>query len=164
MYIVGPLTSVRVECERVLRTLPRWFGIEGSLLEYALNTTRMPTFVAKNGAVVVGFLSLQEHFPGSWEVNCIAIDMAYRGQGLGRELHRTAEDWLASKRATILQVKTLAPSHTSLEYAETRRFYDAIGYQALEVFPNLWGEHLPVLQLVKPLPGAAQAITQGEPT
>ena len=81
MHTEGPLTSVQVACERVLRTLPRWFGVEESLLEYAKNTERLPTFVVKDGTTVVGFLSLEEHFPESWELNCIAIDSAYRGQG-----------------------------------------------------------------------------------
>ena len=39
----------------------------------------------------------------------------------------------------------------SPEYAETRGFYAKIGYLPLEVFPELWGPRLPVLQLVKTL-------------
>ena len=51
------------------------------------------------------------------------------------------------------QVKTLAASHPSPEYAQTRAFYEALGYVPLEVFPTLWAAHLPVLQLVKALGG-----------
>lgn len=49
----------------------------------------------------------------------------------------------------MLQVKTLAASHPSHEYALTRLFYERIGYVSLEVFPELWAPHLPVLQMVK---------------
>jgi len=155
MHFAGPLTGLQVECERVLRTLPRWFDIEDSLLEYARNTEHLPTFAVNGAQGLVGFMSVQQHFESSWEVHCIAIAMHHRGQGLGKELHRHAEDWLVSKGASILQVKTLDTSHPSPEYAETRKFYQALSYQAVEVFPTLWGEGLPVLQLVKWLSRAA---------
>jgi len=153
MNIRGPVLSVSPACERVLRTLPDWFGIEESLLEYAGNTDRFPTFVAEDDGEVVGFLSLEEHFPECWEVNCIAVSAARRGHGLGRRLQDAAEAWLARRGARVLQVKTLAASHPSPEYAETRRFYEALGYLPLEVHPTLWSEDLPVLQLVKCLDG-----------
>lgn len=155
MNIEGPLTGVEAECERVLRTLPQWFGIEHALLEYAQNTARLPTFVARVEYKIVGFLSLQQHFPETWEVNCVAIDSQHRGQGLGRKLQAQAEEWLVGNGACILQVKTLAESHPSTAYAETRKFYQALGFKPVEVFPTLWAAHLPVLQLVKVLPSAA---------
>ncbi|WP_396435695.1 GNAT family N-acetyltransferase [Limnohabitans sp.] len=155
MNIDGPLTGIEDECERVLRTLPDWFGIEESLLEYANATLHMPTFVIRQKEQVIGFLSLKEHFRNSWEVNCIAVDIGYRGQGLGKKLHKQAELWLASNGATTLQVKTLASSHPSKAYAQTREFYCSLGYQPIEVFPALWAAHLPVLQLVKVLASAA---------
>ena len=155
MHYDGPVSGVQTACERVLRTLPRWFGIEESLLEYASNTAHLPTMVAKDGETIIGFLSLQRHFQDSWEVNCIAVDLAYRGRGVGRELHRRAEAWLAQQGGRYIQVKTLAPAHPSREYAETRKFYEALGYTRLEVFGELWGPNLPVLQLVKSLPSAA---------
>lgn len=149
MNIRGPVHSVSSACERVLRTLPDWFGIEESLLEYARNTEHLPTFVAEDGSEVVGFLSLEEHFPECWEVNCIAVNGGLRGHGIGRRLQAAAESWLERRGARVLQVKTLAAAHPSAEYAETRRFYEALGYLPLEVHPTLWSEDLPVLQLVK---------------
>lgn len=153
MIVRGPVTGVEADCERVLRTLPRWFGIEASLLEYARNTARLPTFVAEADGAVVGFLSLEQHAPRAWEVNCLGVDAAWRRQGIGRRLHDAAEAWLVGQRAQLLQVKTLSPSHPSPEYAETRQFYEAVGYLPLEEFPTLWAAHLPVLQLVKVLQG-----------
>ena len=158
MRIHGPVLGVARQCEAVLRTLPDWFGHEASLLEYANNTARLPTFVAEVDKVVVGFLSLQQHFPASWEVNCVAIDSAYRNQGLGRALQDAAESWLATQGARVLQVKTLAQSHPSRHYAQTRAFYERAGYIALEVFPLLWEEGLPVLLLVKNLPTVTPSV------
>ncbi len=152
MQITGPVTGVQPACERVLRTLPRWFGIEASLLEYTHNTERLPTFVVRHDSTIVGFISLQEHFSESWEIHCVAIDFSYRGCGLGRALQEHAEAWLFSKGATTLQVKTLAATHPSAAYAETRKFYESMGFKPVEVFPLLWGASLPVLQMVKLLP------------
>jgi GNAT superfamily N-acetyltransferase len=148
MNIRGPITGVEVECERVLRTLPLWFGHEKSLLEYAENTKRFQTFVAEEDGQVIAFLSLQCHFPASWEVNCIAVDAAYRNRGFGQTLQQRAQEWLKCQGARTLQVKTLAESHPSLEYAHTRKFYERVGYLPIEVFPTLWEAGLPVLQLV----------------
>lgn len=137
------------DAERVLRTLPDWFGIEESLLEYASNTDSLPTFVADDAGSIVGFLSLREHFPQSWEIDCVAVESARRGAGVGKALLDQAESWLRARRALLLQVKTLAASHASEAYAQTRRFYEANGFQPLEVLPTLWGEGLPVLVYVK---------------
>jgi GNAT superfamily N-acetyltransferase len=84
-------------------------------------------------------------------VNCIAVDAASRGQGIGKRLQRAAEQWLLARGARVLQVKTMAAIRPSAEYAETRAFYEALGYVPLEVFPALWGPKLPVLQLIKVL-------------
>ncbi len=69
----------------------------------------------------------------------------------GRALHTCVEQWLVARAVRLLQVKTLSDGHPSAEYAETRRFYASVGYVPLEVFSNLWGPRLPVLQLVKAL-------------
>ena len=149
MTIEGPARGISRECERILRTLPRWFGIESSTLQYVRDTETHPTFVARTPQGIRAFLTVREHFAQAWEVHCIAVDAAVRRQGLGRELHRHVEGWLAKRGVRFLQVKTMAESSGSAEYAETRRFYTGIGYVPLETFPELWGPRLPVLQLVK---------------
>jgi GNAT superfamily N-acetyltransferase len=159
--IEGPVVGVvgvAEGCERVLRTLPLWFGIESSLLEYVRDTERFPTFVARASGEVIGFVTIREHFAEAWEVHCIAVAAPARNRGVGRALQTHVERWLQAQGVRLLQVKTLAESHPSAEYAETRRFYARVGYVPLETFPTLWGPRLPVLQLVKALrespPGA----------
>ena len=150
VQIIGPSTPASQHCERILRSLPGWFGIEESLLEYVADSERFPTFFAIQSEPVA-FLTVREHFPQSWEVHCIGVHATCRGTGIGRKLHSHVENWLAYKGARVLQVKTLAPAHPSPEYAETRQFYAAMGFLPQEVFPTLWGPKLPVLQLVKSL-------------
>ena len=155
MRFEGPLTGVAEDAERILRSLPMWFGIEEPLKEYVRDTERFPTFVARDGPTIVGFITVREHFPAAWEVHCLAMEAKARGRGAGRSLHAHAESWLARKGVRYLQVKTISASSPSKEYAETRAFYLAIGYQPLEEFPLLWEPRLPVLQLVKALAVAA---------
>jgi coenzyme F420-0:L-glutamate ligase/coenzyme F420-1:gamma-L-glutamate ligase len=63
--------------------------------------------------------------------------------GLGRALVRTAEAWCRGAGIEYLQVKTQAGYH------DTRAFYEACGFTALEVFPELWDPANPALQLIK---------------
>jgi GNAT superfamily N-acetyltransferase len=151
MRVISPAGSVVPDCERILRTLPAWFGIESALVEYASATATLPTFVADDGDGAKAFVSLKRHSIDSWEIHCIAVDAAFRGRGVGRKLLEHAEQWLRQNSAVFLQVKTVAPAYDSAGYDETRKFYVRVGFVPLEVHANLWGPHLPVLQMIKVL-------------
>jgi ribosomal protein S18 acetylase RimI-like enzyme len=154
MEFVGPVSEVTIDCERILRTLPEWFGIEESLNEYVADTQRFPTFVAKESEQVVGFITARQRFESAWEIHCLAVERAKRGTGVGRLLVKGLEEWLHTKQAKYVQVETIAENHPSAEYAETRAFYNKMGYEPLEVFTEIWGTANPCLQLIKHLPGA----------
>ena len=49
MQLIGPISNPSSHCERILRTLPQWFGIEHALLEYVQDSERFPTFLATLG-------------------------------------------------------------------------------------------------------------------
>jgi len=151
MNIVGPHLQCQAECEAVLRSLPMWFGIEDALIMYARDSGTLPTFALVEQSRVVGFVTLLEHFAESWEVHCMAVEAQARNAGHGTQLLLHAENWLRSKGARFLQVKTVAEVNPNREYAETRKFYFARGFTPLEVFPTLWSPRNPALQLVKPL-------------
>ncbi|MBI2749782.1 MAG: GNAT family N-acetyltransferase [Burkholderiales bacterium] len=145
-------TSVQTDAERILRSLPGWFGLEDALREYAQDTSLHPTFVATNGNAVSGFITVKHHFPPSAEIHCVAVEAQTRGQGLGRALVRHAQAWAADQGVRFLQIKTLAESHPSPEYAQTRAFYLRMGFVPLELFPSLWSSQNPCLQMIKQLP------------
>jgi len=151
MHIIGPHLNRAPECEAVLRSLPLWFGIEESLRAYVEATTTMPTFAIEDGPRLVGFLTLRKHFPAAWEIHCIAVAGDLRGRGHGSALLAHAEAWLVTQGAEFLQVKTVAATVSSSEYAETREFYEARGFTAIEVFPELWDVRNPALQCIKKL-------------
>jgi GNAT superfamily N-acetyltransferase len=129
-----------------------WFGIEEALVMYADDSVRLPSFAAVEGTQVKGFISLLQHFPHAWEVHCIAVRAEARNKGYGKVLSAHAESWLSEQGVTLLQVKTVAATSPSKEYAQTREFYSHLGFQPLEVFPELWSPRNPCLQLVKFLP------------
>ncbi len=149
MELIGPQPNSGADCERILRSLPQWFGIEEALVEYVADADRYPTFHALESARSVGFVTVRQHFPAVWEVHCMAVLAERRGCGIGRRLHAHVERWLGARGATFLHVKTLADSHPSKAYAQTRAFYVRIGYTPQEVYPTLWEPGMPVLQLVK---------------
>lgn len=151
MDIIGPQVHRESECEAVLRTLPKWFGIEHALLMYARDSAVMPTFALTEAGGIVGFLTLREHFPSAWEIHCLAIRAEARGQGLGSRLLSHAEGWLGAHGVRFLQVKTVAATNPSRAYAQTREFYARRGFTPIEVFPTLWDSHNPALQCIKVL-------------
>lgn len=149
MQIQGPVAAIGHECEQVLRSLPCWFGIEKALVKYAQDAEHFPTFVAQSEDRFLGFVTVRQHFETSWEIHCIAVHASVRGMGIGGGLLRHTEEWLRERGGRIVQVKTIAASHPSPEYAETRRFYESHSYIPLEVFAELWSPKHPCLQLVK---------------
>jgi GNAT superfamily N-acetyltransferase len=128
-----------------------WFGIERALQMYVGDSTKLPTFALEDNGQLIAFLSLREHFPTAFEVHCMAVAASARGRGLGSQLLAHAEAWLAGRGVEYLQVKTVAATSPSPEYAETRKFYEAKGFTPLEIFPELWDPWNPALQLIKRL-------------
>lgn len=137
--------------DRLLRSLPEWFGDEPSIVEYVDAAGRLPTYLATaaDGAVI-GVLLLEWHFPSSAEVHLMAVDRDWHRRGVGRTLVAAAERDVRSAGASLLGVKTLGPSRPDANYAATRKFYEAIGFLRLEELRDLWPGN-PCLVLVKPL-------------
>lgn len=149
--ISGPERLNLSHAERILRSLPEWFGREESLLNYALDAGRCPTFVARRAGNVEGFLTVLQHAEHAWEVHCMAVHRALHRQKIGAALLEALEHWLRLRGARWLQVKTVASSHPSAAYEETRAFYARSGFDPLETFEDLWGAGTSALQLVKRL-------------
>jgi GNAT superfamily N-acetyltransferase len=149
--IEGPLRADAAECERVLRALPEWFGIESALVQYARDAAAMPTFPARVDGALIGFLTLREHFPETAEIQVMAVRREWHRRGVGGALVAAAERWLAGRGFRFLQVKTLSASRPNPEYAATRAFYRALGFAPVEEFPTLWSPANPCLMLIKAL-------------
>lgn len=147
--------------ERLLRSLPEWFGIETAIVDYVASSRHLrtylawpsPAYEAADGPLdeAVGVLLAQRHFASSVEIHLMAVDRAWHRRGAGRALVAALEADLVADGTTLLQVKTLGPSHPDPGYGQTRRFYEALGFLPLEELHGLWPGN-PCLVMVKPLP------------
>jgi coenzyme F420-0:L-glutamate ligase/coenzyme F420-1:gamma-L-glutamate ligase len=125
--------------EHVLRDLPQWFGIDASTQRYIDDAATLQTFAVGDD----GFLCLKQHALRSAEIWVMGVRRDVHRTGIGRRLVRAAEAWCGENAVEYLQVKTQAG------YTDTIRFYTAMGFAELEVFPELWDPRNPALQLVK---------------
>jgi GNAT superfamily N-acetyltransferase len=94
---------------------------------------------------------LRAHFPASAENHVLAVHPDHHRQGIGRALLRHAEEWLRSRGVELFHVKTLGPSDPYPPYADTRAFYQALGFRPLFETTALWGPENPALVLAKAL-------------
>jgi len=144
--------------ERLLRSLPEWFGIESSVAEYIEAARKIPAYLAwpaelaagEDKAQPAGVLLARRHFPCSAEIYLIAADRGQHRRGIGRALVAALEADLIPAGAELLQVKTLGPARPDAGYELTRRFYAGLGFRPLEEIHGLWPEN-PCLIMVKVL-------------
>ena len=156
MGIVAKIREIQSDkgaiCNRILRALPEWFGIEAAIVNYTRAVESMPMFVAENDSgEAVGFPSLDFHNEYNAEIHVIAVLPQHHGKGLGTDLVKAAEARARKNGARYLTVKTLSPSRPNEEYEKTRRFYHSVGFVPLEEFKTLWGEANPCLLMIKSL-------------
>ena len=147
--ILAPSINCGVDCEKILRALPDWFGIEESLVQYVKDADIMPTILAKDEDSIMGFLTIKRHFPESAEIHCMGILPQYHRKGTGKLLIKELEKYLEDEGVKILQVKTVSADRDYDAYAKTRFFYKAVGFIPLEVFPTFLDKANPCLVLVK---------------
>ena len=149
--IEGPLLEQSAVCVPILRLLPDWFGIEAAILNYGREIETLPTFLARSGDRVIGFLSLKPHTPYAAEILVMAVRPEAARRGIGRALVDAAEAYARGLGIEYIQVKTLGPSRPDEGYARTRAFYQAVGFRPMEEFSQIWDKDNPCLILVKRL-------------
>jgi coenzyme F420-0:L-glutamate ligase / coenzyme F420-1:gamma-L-glutamate ligase len=159
--ITDPAERSRI-AEVVLRDLPDWFGIEESTRGYIEHAATLPTLAVEPDA---GFLCVKQHTPRAAEVYVMGVRREHHRRGIGRALVTEAELWCRARGVRYLQVKTLGPSRPDPGgYDETRAFYEAVGFIALEELHGLWDEENPTLILVKDVgPGFSVTPVEGLP-
>jgi GNAT superfamily N-acetyltransferase len=133
----------------ILYDLPEWFGIPESTEAYIKDSADMVFYAAYNGSISCGFVAIQRHFKNSAEINVMGIHKEYHRKGIGIQLIKKACEWCLEEEIEFLQVKTLADTHPDIHYGKTREFYKAVGFEEIEVFPDLWGKENPCLMLMK---------------
>jgi len=92
-------------------------------------------FGYKKNNELVGYTTFKPFFPGykHCEMYWLAVKKKYQGQGIGRNLVRFIEKYAKKKgyRKVCL--------YTGKDMIKTRKFYEKIGYQMTNEFPNYYG-------------------------
>lgn len=147
--VEGPVLNSGEECEKILRKLPEWFGIEEALAGYRTEIDSLPTFFVKMREKNCGFISVKEHFKESVELYVLGLLPEFHRHGIGRAAIESVTEYYRSHGVEYMQVKTVSPSNNWPEYEKTRRFYLALGFIPLEIYPVFWGDGNPCLQMIK---------------
>ena len=150
-FRISELTEGRGEvCRVILSSLPEWFGIPESVEAYVAAADTLPMLVARMAdGEVAGFLSLKFHTASAAEAYVLGVRREHHRKGVGRALFAAAEAMACSRGCKYLTVKTLAASHPDPHYRNTRLFYEALGFEPIEVFPDLWRAWNPCLLMLK---------------
>jgi ribosomal protein S18 acetylase RimI-like enzyme len=149
---VQEVTSAKgAVCRDILEDLPEWFGIAEARRHYVEAVEALPMFGFAVRARVVGFLSVKRHNRFTAEAYVLAVKRDWHRNGIGRALFEHVERDLCEQGLKYLTVKTLAPDRPNQAYEATRRFYEALAFVPVEVFPTLWGPENPCLLMIKAL-------------
>lgn len=134
----------------VLADLPEWFGIPESTEEYIRQSGAMPFFCASENGEAIGFMALKATSPYAAEIYVCGVKKRFHRCGAGSALFAAFREHAAAHGYEYAQVKTVAAGCYP-EYDATRRFYEHLGFRALEVLPTLWDERNPCLIMVQKL-------------
>lgn len=75
--ITGPTSGDSEICNGILRSIPEWFGIEDSIMEYTQEVPNLPTFSAECETKTIGLLSVKQHYSGSAEIVLLAVQRGW---------------------------------------------------------------------------------------
>ena len=135
--VLSDKTACATLCRSILEGLPDWFGQPDSIEQYVKDAQTRPTFIARVGDDAHGFMALTHTSKSAVDIHVMGVAQAYHGQGLGRALIEAVLAYARAQGATFLTVKTLGPSCNYQPCEETRRFYEAVGFELLDEFPDL---------------------------
>jgi len=147
---VRPLDNERdpAACDAVIASLPDWFGVDEGIRQCAAAVRTHQGFVSEEDGVVVGFLTWAKPRAASAEITWMAVAPGRRRAGHGRALIDALVARLHDDGVRLLLVKTLSDRDPHAGYAETRAFYEAVGFTAATDL-DLWGPENPALLYVR---------------
>ena len=123
----------------IARNLPDWFNERG-LAQMAQDLQSQRGFVAQRNGRVVGFATWHSLGDDTADLSWLAVAKGFHRQGIGSALVETLLHRLHADQVRYLEVSTVADSVDDEPYANTRKFYRALGFRDLRVDPSFWGE------------------------
>ena len=141
----------------VLEALKDWFEVDESRETYIRESRDRVMFAAYDGETPAGFLCLKETGKETVELAVMGVLKPYHRGGIGRQLFEAAAGYARNAGYLFIQVKTVKEG-VYPDYDATNRFYKAIGFCELEVFPDLWDADNPCQVYVMNLQKAASGL------
>ena len=155
--LTGPITLALLGAPRGLKLTPDTIAEAESAVLCKLEAdgtapvgVHTVQIVAECGGEIVGFVGVRVHNPASAEIHVMGVLPSHHGRGVGRALVEHVEAELRARGFEFLEVKTLGPRRPNAAYAQTRAFYERVGFRPLEE-NDLWGSVNPCLIMVKHL-------------
>ncbi|NLI53153.1 MAG: GNAT family N-acetyltransferase [Clostridiales bacterium] len=151
--MTGAVRAVSAAAEKsaiareVLLDLPEWFGVPEYTQEYITACAALPFWTYEIDGEAVGFIARKETGSVAAELFVMGVKKAHHRNGIGRTLFGAMREDAKARGYQFLQVKTVDEGHYK-EYDDTRLFYESLGFQKLEVLPDLWDAHNPCLIMV----------------
>ncbi len=167
----GPVVTRRASdeelgvCVEIAGSLPDYFTKEAINEILPADLRRFGAIVAEVDQSIVGFLVACRKASGIAEILWLAVRRQAQGSGVGSALVQGAAAALRAEGVKILAVKTLAPTANEGGYAATRRFYEARGFEMLEIIDPYpyWDPGNPCAIYVKALtPGDTGETTEAK--
>ena len=121
----------------ILYALPEWFGIPEARAEYVRESADKIFLCAMEQEEPAGFLYLKETGKDTMEIAAMGVRKEFHRRGVGKALFERAKAIAKENGYSFLQVKTVQMGKYE-SYDATNRFYQALGFKELEVFPTLW--------------------------
>lgn len=134
-------------CDTIVAGLPEWFGADQGRADCAVAVRSQRGLVAEGAAGIGGFVTWEMR-NGFAEITWMAVRANARRNGLGRALLGALVDQLRAEGIGELRVKTLSSRDPYPPYAETRAFYRANGFEAIEEL-DIWGPENPAVLLAR---------------
>ena len=136
-------------CEEILRSLPKWFGIEEAILEYVDKMKDLLFVTAMLYGKIIGFRVVLINYGINADLYVLGIFEEFHGRGIGTRMVEFINSYCKRTGIPYMTVKTLSERHPDVNYQKTRMFYEKCGFFAFEEFPALWGKTNPYLYMLK---------------
>ena len=135
----------------ILRTLPEWFGIESSIVDYCNASRNLPMVVIYSNHKPIGFCTIKIEHAVNCNLNVLGILPEFHGLGYGTKLIEFIETYCKSKGIHFMSVLTLSSKSTNEPYKRTREFYTKCGFKEFMDLDELWDDNNPCILMLKKL-------------
>lgn len=149
ILLINDEVELKKIIEDVLLDLPEWFGIPESTQEYIEKGSKLPAIVVYISNEPIGFIALKTLNSDEIELYVLGVKRKYHRIGVGRKLINETISYCKEKGIKKLIVMTLDESYEpfDINYDNTRKFYEAVGFTKVKVDTDIWGSICPCLIL-----------------